>query len=90
MSIFLKTDICLNPTGLEHPDNGESDVIRSMAVSTKEKESEVRKQIAEAQRGGETYQSMFLLGAQVTEGSHRVVAVGTTSILPVPASVGSR
>ncbi|KIM36153.1 hypothetical protein M413DRAFT_449355 [Hebeloma cylindrosporum] len=52
------------PDGLEHPDES---VIRS-TVSTKEKESEVRKQIAEAQRG---------------EGSHRVVAVGTTSAFPV-------
>jgi hypothetical protein len=62
----------------------------SLAAAARESESVVRKQIAEAQRGGKKLQlELELLVCTdiffwVTEGSHQVVAVGKTSTLPAP------
>ena len=44
--------------GSEHPDNSES-LLRNKVFETKENESEVQKQIAEAQRGGESSKFIF-------------------------------
>lgn len=54
----LITDMFLKWGGSEHPDDSES-LLRNKVVERKENEGEVRKQIAEAQRGGESLKSIF-------------------------------
>jgi len=68
---YLMTGMFLKPTDSEHQEESES-LIRSKAVATRENESEVREQIAEAQRGGESSHCIFSLEhTDLTPPSHR-------------------
>ena len=79
----LITGMFLKPAGSEHQDDSLESLIWSKVVVTKENRSEVWKQIAEAQRGGESLKSNFFIRLRThwpnfseSEGSHRVVSVG--------------